>query len=129
MLQSPENTVEVQRFRNGGSPLVSLSLLRTRRAALLAALGLATVSTDTQALTCKQKCMAKPKAKQKACKQKCKRKGDGGGGGAFVDRNCDDFATQAEAQAFFLSEGGPANDPHGLDADGDGIACESLPGE
>ncbi|CAA9294482.1 MAG: hypothetical protein AVDCRST_MAG93-4152 [uncultured Chloroflexia bacterium] len=45
----------------------------------------------------------------------------------FVDRDCSDFATQPEAQAFFISEGGPEEDPHGLDADGNGIACESLP--
>lgn len=38
------------------------------------------------------------------------------------DRDCSDFATQAEARAF-LSPG----DPHGLDADGDGIPCENLP--
>ena len=40
---------------------------------------------------------------------------------------CDDFATQEEAQAFFEAEGGPASDPHGLDSDFDGIACEELP--
>ena len=44
------------------------------------------------------------------------------GGG---DCNCGDFATHAEAQAFFDSQG--PGDPHGLDSDGDGIACESLP--
>jgi len=44
------------------------------------------------------------------------------------DRNCSDFDTWAEAQAFFESEGGPESDPHRLDNDGDGIACESLPG-
>jgi len=43
------------------------------------------------------------------------------------DRDCSDFATQAEAQAFFLANGGPARDPHRLDGDRDGIACESLP--
>ncbi|MGQ9483362.1 MBL fold metallo-hydrolase [Chloroflexus sp.] len=43
------------------------------------------------------------------------------------DRDCSDFATQAEAQAFFLANGGPARDPHRLDGDDDGIACESLP--
>ena len=42
--------------------------------------------------------------------------------------NCSDFATQPEAQAFFESEGGPASDPHRLDRDGDGVACQSLPG-
>jgi hypothetical protein len=45
----------------------------------------------------------------------------------FVDRNCSDFETQPEAQAFFIAEGGPEEDPHGLDGDGNGIACESLP--
>lgn len=40
------------------------------------------------------------------------------------DRNCDDFDSQAEAQEFFEAAG--PGDPHGLDADGDGIACESL---
>ena len=44
------------------------------------------------------------------------------------DRNCSDFDTWAEAQAFFEAEGGPQSDPHRLDHDGDGIACESLPG-
>jgi hypothetical protein len=103
---------------------MSRSLLRTRRAALLAALGFATATLDTDASACTQKCKKKPKAKQKACQQKCKEQD---GGGPFVDRNCDDFTTQAEAQAFFLSAGGPVRDPHGLDADADGVACESLP--
>ncbi len=43
------------------------------------------------------------------------------------DRDCSDFATQEEAQQFFLAAGGPLSDPHRLDADHDGIACESLP--
>ncbi|MQA01007.1 MAG: hypothetical protein GEU80_17110 [Dehalococcoidia bacterium] len=43
-------------------------------------------------------------------------------------RDCTDFATQPEAQAFFEAEGGPAQDPHGLDFDGNGVACEDLPG-
>ena len=47
---------------------------------------------------------------------------------AFDDRNCSDFDTWEEAQDFFLSEGGPENDPHRLDRNNDGIACESLPG-
>jgi Excalibur calcium-binding domain/Thrombospondin type 3 repeat len=41
--------------------------------------------------------------------------------------NCSDFSTQAGAQTYFLSLGGPASDPEGLDGDNDGIACESLP--
>lgn len=44
------------------------------------------------------------------------------------DRNCDDFDSWREAQDFFEAEGGPENDPHGLDGDNDGIACESFPG-
>ncbi|MBZ0320254.1 MAG: MBL fold metallo-hydrolase [Anaerolineae bacterium] len=43
------------------------------------------------------------------------------------DRDCGNFATHAEAQAFFIAAGGPEEDPHGLDRDNDGIACESLP--
>jgi endonuclease YncB( thermonuclease family) len=44
-----------------------------------------------------------------------------------ADKNCSDFDTQAQAQNFFLNNGGPSSDPHGLDGDGDGIACESNP--
>jgi hypothetical protein len=43
------------------------------------------------------------------------------------DRDCADFDTQEEAQEFFLAAGGPERDPHGLDGDNDGIACEKLP--
>lgn len=46
---------------------------------------------------------------------------------AVVDRDCGDFASQQAAQIFFLQAGGPTVDPHGLDADGDGIACETNP--
>ena len=42
------------------------------------------------------------------------------------DRDCGDFASWAEAQAFYEESGGPASDPHSLDPDRDGIACESL---
>ena len=52
----------------------------------------------------------------------------GGGNNDFVDRNCSDFDTWQEAQDFFLSEGGPDEDPHRLDRDGNGTACEALPG-
>jgi hypothetical protein len=41
------------------------------------------------------------------------------------DRDCGDFSTQPEAQRFF--ERNQPGDPHGLDGDGDGVACESLP--
>lgn len=43
------------------------------------------------------------------------------------DRNCSAFPTHEEAQAFFIAAGGPDYDPHRLDGDNDGIACESLP--
>jgi hypothetical protein len=45
-----------------------------------------------------------------------------------ADKDCSDFATQAEAQAYFKSIGGSAsNNADRLDADSDGIACEDLP--
>lgn len=44
------------------------------------------------------------------------------------DKNCSDFATQAEAQAYFVANGGgPTNNVDGLDRDHNGQACESLP--
>ena len=39
-----------------------------------------------------------------------------------VDYDCSDFSTQEEAQQYLLP-----GDPHRLDADGDGQACDSLP--
>lgn len=44
------------------------------------------------------------------------------------DRDCGDFDSQPVAQRFFRAAGGPEEDPHRLDGDDDGIACESLPG-
>ena len=41
--------------------------------------------------------------------------------------NCSDFTTRIQAQTVFDECGGASNDIHWLDADGDGIACESLP--
>ena len=46
---------------------------------------------------------------------------------AFIDRNCSDFFSWQQAQDFFLAEGGPDSDPHRLDGNGNGIACESFP--
>ena len=44
------------------------------------------------------------------------------------DKDCKDFMTHSEAQAYFNSKGGsPTNNVDNLDADHDGIACESLP--
>ncbi|MGH2351640.1 MAG: excalibur calcium-binding domain-containing protein [Chloroflexota bacterium] len=48
--------------------------------------------------------------------------------GALIDQNCSDFVTWRDAQDFYEVESGPGLDPHGLDADEDGIACESLSG-
>jgi hypothetical protein len=44
---------------------------------------------------------------------------------AFRDRDCADFSTHRQAQKFFRKHN-PRQDPHGPDADHDGIACESL---
>jgi endonuclease YncB( thermonuclease family) len=41
------------------------------------------------------------------------------------DQDCAHFATRAQAQAFFQVQG--PGDPHRLDADHDGLACETLP--
>jgi len=40
------------------------------------------------------------------------------------DKDCRDFSSHAQAQAFFEAQG--AGDPHRLDGDGDGVACERL---
>lgn len=42
----------------------------------------------------------------------------------FRDYDCKHFDSQAEAQEFFIQAG--SGDPHRLDADNDGIACEHL---
>jgi hypothetical protein len=44
-----------------------------------------------------------------------------------IDHNCSDFESQEDAQLFFEANGGPDYDPHDLDRDGDGIACEWNP--
>ena len=49
-------------------------------------------------------------------------------GGKYTDEyNCDDFATQIEAQNFFDKAGGVSEDTNRLDGDKDGTPCESLP--
>lgn len=49
-------------------------------------------------------------------------------GGKFTDEyNCSDFATQPEAQAFYDKAGGVKGDVNRLDANKDGVPCESLP--
>jgi Spy/CpxP family protein refolding chaperone len=44
----------------------------------------------------------------------------------FHDRDCSDFNTHRQAQHFFETHN-PRRDPHNLDGDNDGIACEDLP--
>ena len=43
-----------------------------------------------------------------------------------ADKDCSDFDTWRQAQNFYKKKGGPQKDPHRLDADRDGIACEDL---
>ena len=45
-------------------------------------------------------------------------------GAVTGDKNCSDFSGAAAAQKFYLAAGGPVSDPHNLDRDGDGFACE-----
>jgi hypothetical protein len=53
---------------------------------------------------------------------------EGTAGAKFEDEyNCDDFATQPEAQRFFENMGGVENDVNRLDGNNDGVACQSLP--
>ena len=40
--------------------------------------------------------------------------------------SCDEFDTWHEANAVFITFGGPEEDPYGMDSDGDGIPCEAL---
>jgi hypothetical protein len=47
-------------------------------------------------------------------------------GATAADKDCSDFSTWRQAQRFYINHGGPKRDPHRLDADHDGIACESL---
>jgi len=49
-------------------------------------------------------------------------------GGKYTDEyNCSDFDTQPEAQAFYDKAGGEKGDVNRLDANKDGVPCESLP--
>lgn len=53
---------------------------------------------------------------------------EGTAGAKYEDEyNCDDFATQPEAQKFFENAGGVANDVNRLDGNKDGVACQALP--
>ncbi|HMA78995.1 MAG TPA: excalibur calcium-binding domain-containing protein [Candidatus Paceibacterota bacterium] len=52
----------------------------------------------------------------------------GTAGAKYEDEyNCDDFATQPEAQRFFENAGGVENDVNRLDGNNDGVACQALP--
>jgi hypothetical protein len=41
-----------------------------------------------------------------------------------IDHDCPDFDTQEDAQLFYEANGGPVYDPHDLDRDNDGMACD-----
>ena len=45
-----------------------------------------------------------------------------------TDKDCGNFGSQSEAQAYFAAKGGPVSDPDRLDADNDGVACETSSG-
>ncbi|HEX5592662.1 MAG TPA: excalibur calcium-binding domain-containing protein [Solirubrobacterales bacterium] len=45
---------------------------------------------------------------------------------AEADKDCSDFKNWRQAQHFYKKHGGPRYDPHRLDGDHDGIACEDL---
>lgn len=52
---------------------------------------------------------------------------DSAGAPSAQDRNCADFGTQVDAQTFFEGSGGTAvNNVDGLDANGNGVACEDF---
>lgn len=42
------------------------------------------------------------------------------------DRDCNEFTTREEAQHFFEESGGPRQDIHELDVDGNGRACDET---
>lgn len=48
------------------------------------------------------------------------------GSAAAADKDCSDFSSWRQAQRFYKRHGGPKYDPHRLDGDDDGIACERL---
>jgi hypothetical protein len=56
----------------------------------------------------------------------CSNESDAGASQEADDSDCEDFASREEAQNFFEQEGGPEEDPHFLDADNDGVACEGF---
>lgn len=53
---------------------------------------------------------------------------EGTAGAKYTDQyNCDDFATQPEAQRFYENAGGVEGDVNRLDGNKDGVACQALP--
>ena len=47
--------------------------------------------------------------------------------GTDVNPGCKKFSSKNAAQIFFLKNGGPKNDYHNIDTDGDGFACKWDP--
>jgi micrococcal nuclease len=76
-------------------------------------------------LTIPERCNAPPAPTQQPAEPTTPAGGDACGACAASDCNCSDFSTWQQAKACLDAHAG---DPFGLDRDGDGIPCESLPG-
>jgi hypothetical protein len=74
---------------------------------------------DKDSKSSKQKAKTEQLVKSKAPKKEVKKS-------IKKNYNCSDFVSQKDAQVFYLEQGGPKKDPHRLDADKDGVACETL---
>jgi hypothetical protein len=115
-----EVTIQVRFEDEGGTLLATASTSFTPKDTAAAAVAPTKAAPPPPAASAPTK--AAP-AKQPAKAPAASLRYDPGG----PDRDCPDFRTHAEAQAFFLAAGGPGRDPHRLDADHDGVACETLP--
>lgn len=108
-------------------PLSDPALTRRRLVALSVAAGLTSLlpvsETDARANQWKRAW----KRRQRKNRKKDQRKHKGNDKPLKGDYDCEDFATQSEAQRFFEKYGGPREDPYDIDRDNDGIACEDLP--
>jgi hypothetical protein len=91
-------------------------------AAALASAGLSVTPLETEA-------QLDADARRRRRRGRKRRGGKRRKGGGFVDKDCSDFPTQRAAQNFVRKEQQRlgVRDAHGLDADNDGVACESNP--
>jgi hypothetical protein len=106
----------------GNTPAPLVGNPTTRPVVTLAPLATEAAPSAAPAATKKPTTKATPKPPAKASYYKP----PGWDGSSDVD--CPDFDTHAHAQSFFIGTGGSkTNDPHGLDREHDGLACETLP--